>query len=160
VEVAFYHLSKARVEQALPILLERTLSKGWRAIVQTNNDARVAKLNQDLWAYKPESFLPHGVKGDPDLGSLPIYLTAINDNPNTADVRFFIDGVEMGGVLNSAAAPKERAILLFDGGNEDELTAARDQWRALKDAGFDLVYYQQSDQGNWLEKHRSVKSTS
>ena len=57
-EIAFYHLSKARVEQALPVLLERTLSKGWRAIVQTNNDARVAKLNQDLWAYKPESFLP------------------------------------------------------------------------------------------------------
>lgn len=148
------------MDQALPILLERTLAKGWRAIVQTNNDARISKLNQDLWAYRPESFLPHGVKGDADLGTLPIYLTATNDNPNTADVRFFIDGVEMEGVLNSTAAPKERAIFLFDGVNEDELTAARDQWRTLKDAGFALIYYQQNEQGNWLEKHRSVKSAS
>jgi DNA polymerase-3 subunit chi len=159
-EIAFYHLSKARVDQALPILLERTLAKGWRAIVQTNNDAQVSKLNQDLWAYKPESFLPHGVKSDPDLNSLPIYLTASNDNPNASDVRFFIDGVEMQGVLQSVAAPKERAIFLFDGVNEDELKAARDQWRTLKDAGFSLVYYQQSEQGNWLEKHRSGNSAS
>ena len=159
-EIAFYHLSKARVDQALPILLERTLAKGWRAIVQTNSDARITQLNEDLWAYRPESFLPHGVKGDADLVTLPIYLTATNDNPNTADVRFFIDGVEMESVLNSAAAPKERAIFLFDGVNEDELKAARDQWRALKDSGFALVYYQQSEQGNWLEKHRSVKSVS
>jgi DNA polymerase-3 subunit chi len=159
-EIAFYHLSKARVDQALPILLERTLAKGWRAIVQTNNDARVSKLNQDLWAYKPESFLPHGVKSDPDLNSLPIYLTASNDNPNASDVRFFIDGVEMQDILQSVAAPKERAIFLFDGVNEDELKAARDQWRMLKDAGFSLVYYQQSEQGNWLEKHRSSNSAS
>ena len=87
-------------------------------------------------------------------------MTASNDNPNASDVRFFIDGVEMQGVLQSVAAPKERAIFLFDGVNEDELKAARDQWRTLKDAGFSLVYYQQSEQGNWLEKHRSSNSVS
>ena len=159
-EVAFYHLTKVRADQALPLLLERTLAKGWRAVVQAKTETRVGQLNQDLWAYRPESFLPHGVKSDPDLASLPIYLTTASDNPNAADVRFFIDGVEMESVIKSAAAPKERAILLFDGVNEEELTAARNQWRVLKEAGYALVYYQQSEQGNWLEKHRSAASIS
>ena len=33
-EVLFYHLQKQGLEEALPGLLERTLERGWRAVVR------------------------------------------------------------------------------------------------------------------------------
>ena len=33
-EVWFYHLQRRPLEQVLPNLLERSLEKGWRAVVQ------------------------------------------------------------------------------------------------------------------------------
>ncbi len=46
----------------------------------------------------------------------------------------------------------ERCAVLFDGNDEAALTAARAQWAGLKDAGHDLTYWQQSDEGRWEKK--------
>jgi DNA polymerase III subunit chi len=40
-----------------------------------------------------------------------------------------------------------RAIALFNGNNEEELAAARAQWKELKDLGFALNYWQQGANG-------------
>ena len=34
-EVWFYHLERTALDQALPELLEKTLAKGWKALVRT-----------------------------------------------------------------------------------------------------------------------------
>ena len=54
-----------------------------------------------------------------------------------------MDGAEV------AVAPDayQRVILLFDGGNEAELAAARRQWSRLKGEGFSLAYWQQEGAG-------------
>ena len=40
-EVWFYHLQRRPLEQVLPNLLERSLEKGWRAVVQGASDERI-----------------------------------------------------------------------------------------------------------------------
>jgi DNA polymerase-3 subunit chi len=41
---------------------------------------------------------------------------------------------------------------IFDGRDEDAVTAARSRWKSYKDAGHTLAYYQQNDMGRWEQK--------
>jgi DNA polymerase III subunit chi len=159
VEIAFYHHQTLSIEETLPKLLERSLARGWRVAVQATSERRLDALDQHLWAYRDDSFLPHGRKRDPSPETQPIYLTCADDNPNGADVRFFVEGAHIAPILASAA-PKERAVLLFDGENPDELANARAQWKELRDAGQTLIYQQQDESGRWIEKAREPKAKS
>jgi DNA polymerase-3 subunit chi len=159
IEVCFYHLTRRRPEQALPVLLEKSLARGWRVAVQAGDEKRLKKLDDFLWSFEPTKFLPHGTKADGAPETQPIYLTIDGDNPNGADVRFFVDGVLAAPLLSDpAAAPKTRAVLVFDGNDALELQAAREQWKQLRDAGFEVVYFQEDDGGKWAEKKREKKA--
>jgi DNA polymerase-3 subunit chi len=46
----------------------------------------------------------------------------------------------------------ERRAVQFDGNDEAALAAARAQWADLKNAGHDLTYWQQTDEGRWEKK--------
>lgn len=156
-EVAFYHHTTRTIDETLPVLLERSLARGWRVVVQSTNEQRLRRFDQHLWSYKPEGFLPHGTKADANPQSQPIYLTCEEDNPNRADVRFFIDGAHVAAVMAGNAAPRERAVVLFSGEDEGELASARAQWKELRAAGHTLVYQQQDENGKWVEKAREPK---
>lgn len=160
VDISFYHHQTRRVEDTLPTLLELSLSRGRRVAVQAVNDARLRALDLHLWSYRRESFLPHGTKADASPETLPIYLTCADDNPNRADVRFFLDGAHIAPVLAREAAPRERAVLLFDGEDPHELQNARAQWKELRDSGHRLIYQQQDESGRWVEKTREPKAAS
>ena len=150
VEIAFYHLTRRSPEQALPVLLERSLARGWRVVVQAMSEQGLKRLDELLWSYRPESFLPHGKKSDGEPQSQPIYLTLDGDNPNAADARFFLEGARIAPVLAlSAAAPRERAVLIFDDGERD---AARAQWKELLASGARLTYWQENEDGKFEKK--------
>ena len=93
-EVLFYHLEHQPLERVLPSLVEKTLERGWRAVVQAGSEERVEALDTLLWTYREESFLPHGTKRDGNPDVQPVYLTTSEDNPNGATVRFLVDGAE------------------------------------------------------------------
>ncbi|HSM20221.1 MAG TPA: DNA polymerase III subunit chi, partial [Hyphomicrobiales bacterium] len=93
-EVLFYHLERQPLERVLPQLLEKSLARGWRAVVQAGSDERVEALDAALWTYREDSFLAHGTAGDGNAAMQPVFLTAGGDNPNQADVRFLVDGTE------------------------------------------------------------------
>ena len=93
-EVRFYHLQRKTLEQALPQLLEKTLERGWRAVVMAGSEARVEALNGLLWTYTREGFLPHGTKKDGYAERQPVWLTDSDENPNNANVLFLVDGAE------------------------------------------------------------------
>jgi DNA polymerase-3 subunit chi len=48
-ELLFYHLTRRRLEQVLPELLEKTLQRGWRAVVKGGTPERIDDLNNVLW---------------------------------------------------------------------------------------------------------------
>ena len=71
-EVWFYHLERSGLDQVLPELLERTLARGWKAIVRSREADRVEHLDGWLWSYRDESFLPHGPSDEPQAARQPI----------------------------------------------------------------------------------------
>jgi DNA polymerase-3 subunit chi len=155
VEVSFYHLTRRTLEQALPVLLEKSLEREWRVVVQTVSEARLKSLDAWLWSYDPEKFLPHGTAADGEPETQPIYLTFEAENPNGADVRFFVDAAFAAPILaDPALTPRMRAILMFNGSDPSELATAREQWKSLRGGGYELVYLQEDDAGRWTEKKR------
>ena len=141
-EVWFYHLARSGLDQVLPDLLERTLGRGWKAIVRAREAERIEHLDGWLWAYRDDSFLPHGTAGEPQKARQPILLTLEMDNPNEADVLFVVDGADPGDLAGYA-----RCMIVFDGRDEAQLALARSQWKAVKSKGHPAVYWKQHERG-------------
>jgi DNA polymerase III subunit chi len=146
-EVLFYHLEHQPLERVLPSLVERTLERGWRAVVQAGSEERVEALDTLLWTYREESFLPHGTRRDGNSAEQPVYLTTNEENPNKAGVRFMVDGAE-----TAELSGYDRVVYLFDGRDETAVAKAREQWKAAKGAGCTVTYWQQSSEGRWEKK--------
>ncbi len=146
-DISFYHLTRTTLEAALPQMLEKTLERGQRAVVRAGSAERVEALNGWLWTYKDRGFLPHGSAKDGHAALQPVWLTENDERPNDAQVLFLTDGA-----TSEELAEYERCAVLFDGNDETALAAARAQWTGLKDAGHDLTYWQQNDEGRWEKK--------
>ena len=146
-EIRFYHLTRAPLERVLPLLLEKTLEAGERAIVMADSEERIEAINALLWTYNDRRFLPHGSAKDGFAERQPIWLTTRQENPNGANYLFLTDGAESG-ELDSF----DRCFLLFDGRDETAVAAARKQWKALRDSGAEISYWQQDDSGRWQNK--------
>ena len=141
-EVWFYHLERTGLDQALPELLEKTLQKGWKAIVRTTRPERIDHLDSWLWSYRDDSFLAHAPADAPMAARQPILLTTGTDNPNAADALFLVDGAAPGDV-----AGYQRCVVLFDGADEAQLGLARTQWTELKGRGLVSSYWKQQARG-------------
>jgi DNA polymerase-3 subunit chi len=147
-EVRFYHLLEQRLERVLPQLLELSLQRGWRVVVQAASDERIEALDTHLWTYRDDSFLPHGTARNPDAAEQPVLLTADDTNPNNATVRFLIDGAP----LPADLSPYERLVLIFDGNDDDLVARAREQWMQAKAQGHEASYWQPDESGRWVQK--------
>jgi DNA polymerase-3 subunit chi len=146
-EVLFYHLEHRPLERVLPTLVEKTLERGWRAVVQAGSEERVEALDTLLWTFREESFLPHGTRRDGNPALQPVFLTTGEDNPNGATVRFLVDGAQA-----TDLAAYARVVFLFDGRDESAVDHARAQWKQVKQAGCEATYWQQSPEGRWEKK--------
>lgn len=144
-EILFYQLKGQRLEQVLPALLQKSLERGWRVVVQAASEERIEALDAHLWTWRDDAFLPHGTWREPDAAEQPVLLTPNGENPNRAAVRFLVEGVE----LPADAAAYQRLVLLFDGDDPDALAAARERWVKVKNDGFEVTYWQADENGRW-----------
>ncbi len=145
-DVAFYHLQRKRLEEALPELLDKVLQNGLRAVVLGGSAERVEALDTLLWTYAKESFLPHGSRALGSAAEQPVYLTDTEENPNGATVLVLVDGG--GGEFLTGF---DRCLDLFDGNDEAAVAAARQRWQAARAANHTLTYWQQGERG-WEKK--------
>ena len=147
-EVLFYHLQDMTLENVLPPLLEKSLERGWRVVVQSTSEERADALDAHLWTYRDDSFLPHATWRIGDASEQPIVLIAEEGNPNQANVRFLVDSAPL------PADPEvyQRLVLVFNGDDGDALAAARAAWTDCKARGFEVTYWQADERGRWQRK--------
>ena len=146
-DVLFYHLEARPLEAVLPLLLEKTLERGWRAVVEVGSAERAEALDAHLWSYRDDSFLPHGLAGEPEADAhQPVLLTTGQDNPNNAACRFFVDRA-----VPQSAEGYERVVYMFSGHDPDAVAEARKAWATLRGDNT-LTYWQQETDGRWVKK--------
>lgn len=146
-EVLFYHLENQPLERVITVLLERTLDRGWKAVVETSSRERAQALDAALWTFREDSFLPHGLAGEANDAVQPVLIATDGGNGNGATVRFFVD----------RAVPREidgyeRVVYLFSGHDPDAVAEARVAWKALSGPANTVTYWQQDPGGRWVRK--------
>ena len=155
-EVRFYHLQRRTLDQALPLLLEKALERGMRAVVRVGSEERLETLDRVLWTWDAASFLPHGSQRDGFAAEQPIWLTTGAENPNRASLLVLTDGAEEETPRAQGETPGFEGFTLvcdlFDGNDEEAVAAARGRWRRCKALGHDMTYWQQTATGGWERK--------
>jgi len=145
-EYWFYHLEASTIEGVLPGLLEKTRQKGWRALVKMP-EAQLKEMDDYLWTYKDDSFLPHGRDDEPMADQQPITLSSNAATAAGHDAVFLMGGAEI-----SDMTGVERAMVMINGRSQEDVQRERGRWKTLKDTGATLSYYQQNDRGGWEKK--------
>jgi DNA polymerase-3 subunit chi len=138
--VDFYHLTASPLERVLPSIAEKVLAGGGRLLVVAEGET-LARLDEQLWSYAKDSFLPHGRER---AESQPILLSAEPKAANGAANIALADGR-----WRDEALGFERTFYFFDG---ESLDPAREAWRALKGrAGVEARYWKQDERGKWVQ---------
>lgn len=140
-KVDFYHLTGAPVEAVLPRIAERLLEERGRLLVVTEDDALAARIDAQLWSWKPESFIPHGRD---DAPAQPVLIAASPEPANGARNIALADGI-----WRDAALGYDRAFHFF---GDDLIEEARAAWRAL--GGREDVerrFWKQDEAGRWSQ---------
>ncbi len=145
-EIRFYHLTRRPLDQALPDILMKALQRGHKIVVRTSDEKETEFLNERLWTFHPNKFIPHGSAKDGDAELQPVWLTHGGDNPNAADLL-----VMTGGADDAGYDAYNLCCLMFDGRDETYTQTARSKWKTYKEAGHDITYWQQTEMG-WEQK--------
>ena len=145
-EILFYHLESQPLERVIPVLLEKSLERGWNVVVETSSQERAEELDNALWTYRDDSFLPHSLAGGDADDLQRILITTRPHNPNQAQVRFFVDRA-----VPQSGEGYVRLVYMSSGHDPDAVTEARTAWKALRD-GNEVTYWQQDGNGKWAKK--------
>ncbi len=146
-DVRFYHLQQKRLEQALPEIVAKALERKHRIVVKAGSRERIEALSNALWSADPNSFLPHSYVKDGNEAEQPVWLTEGDDNPNAATVLILADNA-----TSDTVGSYTLCCELFDGNDDDAVSAARSRWKIYKDAGHGTAYFQQDEAGKWQQK--------
>lgn len=146
-ETLFYHLERRALEDVLPGLVEKSLERGWRAVIKTDSSERSDALDTLFWTYDEASFLAHAQSGDGDPKRQPLLITVEDENPNGARILFCVGGTEPSdwGRVSSLS----RVVLMFDGRDQDALARARGAWKKARDAGHEVTYWKETPSGKF-----------
>ncbi len=145
-EIRFYHLQKTPEAQTLPQIAMKAWQAGACVVVKASDAAHVASLNDALWTFRADVFLPHGSLEDGSAARQPVWLTDGDDNPNGAKTLILATGC-----VSDIVGTYDLCCAMLDGHNEAQITEARTRWKEYKDAGHNVSYWQQTDKG-WEKK--------
>ncbi len=148
--VNFYQLSRSGMDDALDMLLSRALGQGWRVMIRAPDREALERQDTRLWLKPEDGFLPHGLEGTASDAGHPVLL---GQGPavNGAQGVFLLGAMAVDPV---EAAQMERVWLLFDGADEDQVSKARVQWKAVVAAGLPAQYWNDAS-GRWEKKAES-----
>ena len=141
--VDFYHLVSSPIERVLPRICERLIEGGERLLVIAVPEL-LAQLDEQLWTYAADAFLPHGRSDKPAAKHQPVLLSDALDPLNGADNVALADGIWRNEALAFA-----RTFYFFGGG---QVETARGAWRALKsNPDAQARYWKQNEAGKWVQ---------
>jgi DNA polymerase-3 subunit chi len=111
-------------------------------LIRAASPERLKVLDQALWTYDRESFLPHGTEEAGRAAEQPILLTASEANQNGAETLILVD---------HSVAPDDAVWqvidYVFERNDPAAREAARQQWRLWKEQGHEPVYWETDAQG-------------
>ncbi len=149
-QIIFYNTAPLQVENTLFNLIEKSIENGYKSLLLFNDKDKCSAIDEKLWTYKQNSFLPHSSENEKisDEIDIPIYLSTKNENPYKAELLFSIDGFLPDNINNF-----ERVIIIVDVNNKILLEEYKKYYLDINDDFEDIVFYKSDDNGKWTEKN-------
>jgi DNA polymerase-3 subunit chi len=130
----FYLIAKPRFRDD-PLLLvcelaKRAFESGQPALILARSADQADALDEKLWEFDEQSFIPHQIAGDDDDAITPVLIVA--PGATTADRALVIN-------LRDECAPGlfERVLEVVPA-DEAQRLGSRERWKTYKAAGFDV----------------------
>ena len=146
-EVRFYHLQKQSLDQALPLILEKAYGADYKSLVVMQDQKEAERMATFLWAYKPNSFLPHGTKKDGSPGRNPIWISDADENENNANALILTQGS-----TSEKIGDFDLVCEMLNGHSDEEISSARSRWKKYQESGYETTYWFQNENGGWEKK--------
>ena len=142
----FYQTSESSLEKVLLGLLTKTIQTSERAVVVMESVERINVLSSQLWTQQPDSWLPHGVIGEDEPSSHPIWLTNKIENPNNSNFLFLTDAN-----MPDTLGEFNRCFNVFDGNVPELKTNITEHWSKFATDEYDFNYYEEKAAGKWVK---------
>ena len=149
-QIIFYSSAPLQVENTLFALIEKSIEKGYKSLLLFLDKEKCSMIDEKLWTYKQNSFLPH-LSEDEEISAeidIPIYLTTKNENPYEAELLFSIDGFLPDNINNF-----ERVIIIIDTNDKILLEKYKKYYLDINKDFEDIVFYKSDDNGKWIEEN-------
>lgn len=146
-DIRFYHMEQTTLDRALPMILTKAYGSGQKILIRVPDKKEANRLNDLLWTFKDDSFLPHGLASDDRASQHPILITTEQDNVNDAGILILTHGC-----THDDVGSFNMVCEMLDGRVQSQIADARTRWKSYKEANHDLTYWQQDDNGKWGKK--------
>ena len=143
----FYHLTRAGLDDTVTTTVTRAMGQGWRVMLRCPDRGLLEHLDDKLWLGPEDGFLAHGIEGGPADADQPVLLGS-GPIVNAARGLILLAGAN---VDRSELEGLDRVWLLFDGGDDAALQAARGQWTRMTGWGLAAQYWT-DESGAWIKK--------
>ena len=143
-EIRFYHMEQSTLDQALPVIASKAFQSGKPILIKGPDKKEVKRLDDLLWTFNPQSFLPHGID---NAKNQPILISVDDDNKNDARILILTHGCTHGDVTQF-----DLVCEMLDGRVDTQISGARKRWKEYKQAEHALTYWQQDENGKWNKK--------
>ncbi|MCK9537696.1 DNA polymerase III subunit chi [Dokdonella sp.] len=134
-QAAFYLIDKPRF-RAEPLLLvcelaRRAFAAELPTLILARSAEQAQALDEILWAFDEEAFIPHQIAGEEDDAITPVLIVA--PGTTTPDRPLVIN-------LRDECAPGQfERVLEVVPADADQRAGSRERWKTYKAAGFELV---------------------
>ena len=133
-EVIFVEATASRMEIRACEIAEKSYAQGDRIQIIAIDEEQAVRLDDLLWTYRPENFVPHtlwkGMDSEPDQ---PVIITTLKEPLPGITSLLTMDYCPVNIVKQFA---KVIHVVVVD--DQERLEASRRYWTLLKDAGFSL----------------------
>ena len=133
-DVLFVEVTASRMEMRACEIAERTYAQGISLQIIAANHEQTARLDELLWSFRPDSFVPHGLfEGGTRDPSEPVAITHTHVKVPGLQSLLMMDYCPI-----ELVAEFTQAFHLVVVDNQERLKSSRDYWTQLRDAGFTL----------------------
>lgn len=135
-----FYTHVAELEHFACRLSKRAVAAGCRILLWSDSARQIEMLDQLLWSFEPESFLPHeiwlpGTICPPE----PSILLANGKNLPSADSSLIV--LNLSADLWSSVSPVPDRVLEIVGAGEQQLAEARHRFSAYRQNGFKIEHH-------------------
>jgi DNA polymerase-3 subunit chi len=133
-EVIFVEVNAGRMEIRACEIAEENYARGKRLQIIALDREQAERLDDLLWTFKPDTFIPHGLwAGSPDEPAQPVVITPRKEAVGGMDSLLMMGYGEV-----DLVSQFSQAFHLVVVDNQERLDGSRGYWTLLKDAGFSL----------------------